>query len=422
MKLLDYIRGSRKGKEAHRIERDAMSDPLLSDALEGFDRVKEENHALRIENLQKRMAARMQEQHTQEQKLQHTQQPKLQDTRQPKHYLRNWCAVACLFAALFAGGYYLLLPEMEPYDRALTNVEFYIDSLPAMPAAPVASKRTLSKVPDAPESETKRTSAPQAIAPSAPRAQAISTPPSEVASDTSEQVVTVKYIPIKVVKEKAVKEKESVKEKDALKKPLLGASITDRIMADAKLRGKVTDANGTPLVGATIRAIGTQHGTVTNLDGLFYLPTKPKKLEVSYIGYNTVVVPPDTSQVMLIAMNEDDQALSEVVVVGYGTQKKADYVGSIAPTPPAKQPQPLIGLKAYKRYLKENLRRPTEGECQGVKGKVIIRFHVDSQGKPQELFVKKSLCPAADEEAMRLINEGSGWTAGNEIVTVTVKF
>lgn len=415
MKLLDYIRGSRKGKEAHRIERDAMSDPLLSDALEGFDRVKEENHALRIENLQKRMAARMQEQkqQTQQKKLQGMQEQKLQDARQPKHYLRNWCAVACLFAALFAGGYYLLLPEMEPYDRALTNVEFYIDSLPAMPAAPVASTRTLStlsKVSDAPESEAKRTSVPQAIAPSAPRTQAISTPPSEVAADTSDQVVTVKYIPIKVVKE------------DALKKPLLGTSITDRIMADAKLRGKVTDANGTPLVGAAIRAIGTQHGTVTNLDGLFYLPTKPKKLEVSYIGYNTVVVPADTSQMMLIAMNEDDRALSEVVVVGYGTQKKADYVGSIAPTPPAKQPQPLIGLKAYKRYLKENLRRPTEGECQGIKGKVIILFHVDSQGKPQELFVKKSLCPAADEEAMRLINEGSGWTAGNEIVTVTVKF
>lgn len=415
MKLLDYIRGSRKGQEAHRIERDAMSDPLLSDALEGFDRVKEENHALRIENLQKRMAARMQEQkqQTQQKKLQGTQEQKLQDARQPKHYLRNWCAVACLFAALFAGGYYLLLPEMEPYDRALTNVEFYIDSLPAMPAAPVASTRTLStlsKVSNAPESEAKRTSVPQSIAPLAPRTQAISTPPSEVAADTSDQVVTVKYIPIGVVKE------------DALKKPLLGASITDRIMADAKLRGKVTDANGTPLVGATIRAKGTQHGTVTNLDGLFYLPTKPKKLEVSYIGYNTVVVPADTSQMMLIAMNEDDRALSEVVVVGYGTQKKADYVGSIAPIPHSDQPQPLIGLKAYKRYLKENLRRFTEGECQGVKGKVIILFHVDSQGKPQELFVKKSLCPAADEEAMRLINEGSRWTAGNEIVTVTVKF
>ncbi len=54
MSLLDYIRGNRKGKEAHRLEKEAMRDPFLADALEGFDSV-EDDHLARLATLQKRL-------------------------------------------------------------------------------------------------------------------------------------------------------------------------------------------------------------------------------------------------------------------------------------------------------------------------------------------------------------------------------
>lgn len=91
------------------------------------------------------------------------------------------------------------------------------------------------------------------------------------------------------------------------------------------IRGKVTDENGEPLVGANICYKGTNIGTITDLNGEFSLIKMKgnEDLTINYIGYNRIDMQVDTSQTMLIAMNESDrQTLDEVVVVGYGTQKK----------------------------------------------------------------------------------------------------
>jgi Gram-negative bacterial tonB protein. len=84
-------------------------------------------------------------------------------------------------------------------------------------------------------------------------------------------------------------------------------------------------------------------------------------------------------------------------------------------------PEPVIGMKKYGEYLKNELRRPSD-ECRDVKGKVVFQFAVDPNGRPYNFVVLKSLCASADEEAIRLVKEGPDWTAGDREVEVEVNF
>ena len=96
--------------------------------------------------------------------------------------------------------------------------------------------------------------------------------------------------------------------------------------------GLVKEANGEPIIGASVFVKGTKIGTVTNTDGEFSLDVPANAtLLVSYIGFTTQEVALKGSANLNIVLKEDEaQALNEVVVVGYGTQKKATVTGAIA--------------------------------------------------------------------------------------------
>jgi hypothetical protein len=85
-------------------------------------------------------------------------------------------------------------------------------------------------------------------------------------------------------------------------------------------------------------------------------------------------------------------------------------------------PRPAVGHREYEKYLKKNLVRPSQGECSNINGQVILTFSVNGNGRPEGINILKSLCPSSDEEAIRLVKEGHGWTAGNKAVKVVVKF
>lgn len=99
-----------------------------------------------------------------------------------------------------------------------------------------------------------------------------------------------------------------------------------------KVMGLVKEANGEPIIGASVFVKGTKIGTVTNTDGEFSLDVPANgTLLVSYIGFTTQEVALKGSANLNIVLKEDEaQALNEVVVVGYGTQKKATVTGAIA--------------------------------------------------------------------------------------------
>ena len=97
------------------------------------------------------------------------------------------------------------------------------------------------------------------------------------------------------------------------------------------VKGVVTDQNGEPLIGCNVVVVGSQEGVITDLDGKFSLKVSDgaKQLKVTYIGYVDQVVTIGNSPEIRIVLKEDNNALEEVVVVGYGTQKKATLTGSI---------------------------------------------------------------------------------------------
>lgn len=96
-----------------------------------------------------------------------------------------------------------------------------------------------------------------------------------------------------------------------------------------KVTGTVTDTNGEPLIGATVIVKGQSGGTATDVDGKFSLNVKPgATLVVSYVGYETKEVKASASP-MTITLVDNESLLDEVVVVGYGVQKKSDVTGSV---------------------------------------------------------------------------------------------
>lgn len=106
-------------------------------------------------------------------------------------------------------------------------------------------------------------------------------------------------------------------------------SVTD---SEQVVTGKVMDASGLPIIGATIRLKGSKNVTATDIDGKFSIKSTVKNpiLKVSYIGYDAVETRVKGSKPVHITMQENTKALDEVVVVGYGRMKRSDVTGAIS--------------------------------------------------------------------------------------------
>lgn len=103
----------------------------------------------------------------------------------------------------------------------------------------------------------------------------------------------------------------------------------DVTQSSTVIKGRVVDASGEAIIGASIIEVGTTRGTVTDIDGNFELNVAPNaKLRVSYVGYKTanVVASPN----MKVVMQDDNAQLDELVVVGYGQQKKVNLTGAVS--------------------------------------------------------------------------------------------
>lgn len=111
---------------------------------------------------------------------------------------------------------------------------------------------------------------------------------------------------------------------------LLSFSLT--ALAQQKVTGKVKDSSGEPVIGASVVVKGNNTmGTITDFDGNFMLDAPAKSvLVISYIGYVTQEVPTAGKNSLEIVLKEDTKTLDEVVVIGYGTQRKGDVTSSVA--------------------------------------------------------------------------------------------
>lgn len=420
MKLLDYIRGLRKGKEAHRLERESMQDPFLADAMDGYSQV-EGNHEQRIEKLRMQVSAHS---------------AKNKNTR-----AITWSIAACLAIGFGISSYFLFLKKSMTDEVFIAKesvssklAEPAVPPTPAIPATPT--------VPATPQKE---------IALATAKVKTDSTPTSEITArqaDKKDMIAKIQAtsqpqqgtppvatVPVmEEVSEETAALQEVVATMDTFEsesdKKMKLAKVATILPQKNMIKGRVTDEKGEPLIGASVTYKGTNIGTITNMNGEFSLVKKDdkKRLTAEYIGYDPVEIRIDTSRTMLIAMNENKQALNEVVVVGYGAKKnkKSTTTGNVVTVKEqAKKeitPQPVIGKRSYQKYLKKNLVRPTDEKCKDIKGEVVLSFFVNGEGKPQNITVIHGLCEFADKEAIRLVKEGPKWTSGKLPARVTVRF
>lgn len=116
-----------------------------------------------------------------------------------------------------------------------------------------------------------------------------------------------------------------------MKRVLLSSAlllVSTLTFAQSKVSGTVKDANGEPLVGVSVMEVGTNNGAVTDMNGNYTLNVKPgAKLKLSYIGFTPQTVKAGSNS--QIVLQEDNTALNEVVVVGYGTMRRKDVTSSI---------------------------------------------------------------------------------------------
>ena len=137
--------------------------------------------------------------------------------------------------------------------------------------------------------------------------------------------------------------------------PAMAAVAQDQTI---KVKGQVVDDLGEPLIGASVRVKDSTVGAVTDLDGNFQLDVKPNAvLVVSYLGFNSREIAVRGRAVLEpIQLSSDNNVLEQVVVVGYGVQKKADLTGSVS----------IVNADELKKVSNSNISTMLEGKVPGV--------------------------------------------------------
>lgn len=150
-------------------------------------------------------------------------------------------------------------------------------------------------------------------------------------------------------------------------KPENNRSITISQQSGKTITGKIVDAKGEPIIGANVIIKGTTNGMISDVDGKFTLQNVPNNavVQVSYIGYLTQNIRITSQSSLNVTLIEDTQKLNEVVVVGYGTQKKSNLTGSVSSIKPSEY-----------NDLNLNVQQTIQGRVAGVdvsNNKIIIR-------------------------------------------------
>ncbi len=128
-------------------------------------------------------------------------------------------------------------------------------------------------------------------------------------------------------------------------------------LAQSLVKGTVNDEAGEPIIGASVRVLGTKAGAVTDLNGKFSVEAASNaQLEVTYVGYTTQRVPVQGKSNLTITMGEDNTTLNDVVVIGYGTQRREAVTGSVA----------NIGGEKLNQIAASNAAQALQGRVAGV--------------------------------------------------------
>lgn len=210
----------------------------------------------------------------------------------------------------------------------------------------------------------------------------------------------------------------------------LSMTQTDNIT----VKGRVVDETGAPLPGATVQQKGTTLGGITDIDGNFTLSVpSDATLLVSFIGFQSAEVATNGKTVLgTITLVSDLKELDQVVVIGYGTQRKVDLTGSVA----------IVDAEEMKKVSNSNISTMLQGKAAGVQittdgqpgADPIVRIRgIGSFGNTSPLYIVDGVPMASirdfspnDIESLQVLKDASasaiyGSRAGNGVIIITTK-
>lgn len=432
--LEDYLDGKLDAKTMNRVEREALEDPFVAEALEGLSRSPKRS-LQSISLLQKQLHERISEQHQTKKRSVITWQRlsiaaaaavmfvsvsimfwmkennrQQQMAARPKKVDVNMALADTVEAKTDSTGV-LAKAKNKPepvdvsseIDRAIAaaKTNAYASNKKIKPAGPLNRKEDLRAMRG---SAAEQVPAPLAAkqmssAIEAQMADRITIPATEKATDTNrslKEVAVTAYAPPQA---------KRVAQASTIQIP------AQNITRQSILRGRVISAaDGQAIYGAVVQVEGTPYQTVTDLKGQFNLLADSSALHnqinVSSIGYQSQAVNSKPQKPVMIRLNESQNALNEVVTVS----------GAILAA------SPVGGWEDFMAYLiKHN--RLTQNSHIGAK--VEVGFTIARNGKPKDIKVVKGLSEACDQEAVRLISEGPKWirpTKGSAYTTVLIGF
>lgn len=409
-----YIKGEMTPAERHALEKKALSDPFLADALEGAQEVKDTNFLEDVRFL-------------------HETIDKKSNEKSSESSLWTWSL------RIAAGLLLLLLATYMTWnfiDRDIANPQLSSTDKPEATSPALGSsdsarskteKNTLAlaeKFDSREKTGSGRTitTEPPAMKKAEPDGNDAKTEdlileevtkPTSAAEASSTAGVTSREIPPYPISATEAKNEEEVsgdvaKEEDRSARKSGAKKMVSPSIQQLKnaIRGRVTSAeDGSPLPGVNVVIKGTTTGTITDLSGNYVLENieNASILQYSFIGLQSKEVSVDDKSTLDVALNVDVTQLSEVVVTGYGIGKDSE----VAPT--VDLAHPTIGNRAYKKYLEESLRYPPKALDTRTEGRVTVEFFVETNGTLTDFIVVKGIGSGCDEELIRLIQEGPAW-------------
>lgn len=374
-----YLRGEMTAQEMHALEKEALRDPFLSDALEGAQNSNTDHFLFDLKELQSSVANRS-------------------GKRRPKMIsMWNWSiGIAAGLLLVAVSGIYLIGNLSDKQKALAENVETVDPS-----ALGNTSYDTI-----------------EIVMPRVRPAIASAHEPARIARVTTGSTIRR---PSEIEVEANLTDPATIQIQRNREESRSSAMLS---LNPKVIKGTVTSSeDGAVLPGVNVVVKGTNIGTITDAEGKYEITLNQpgQKLEFSFIGVKTIEAETRNKSNVNVTLTPDYESLSEVVVTGKEIKQEDNKTFNLA--------EPQGGKDAYTKYLQQKLVYPEQALKNQVEGRVTIQFTVDNNGNLSNFKVLSSLGFGCDDEAIRLVREGPAWSpskkndkAVTEEVKVGLKF
>lgn len=421
-----YHSGEMSPQEEHALEKKALSDPFLAEALEGAGLVSPLEFSEDLKDLTSKIGKRTQEQDDLQvaaSAVKYASEVGSMNPSESKNKTHSqwfWPLRIAASIALIALVYFAITPLFENEKQlALQYTTEEKQQIDSIPEASIKKSDELIAKPEAKTSE-KSSSKPEKVTESIKPTEADLVSPSGAAApalaDSGEQEkekISEDQLADVIAESQNVAEAKQPESKKEAAQVARSKSIASGFKSDQIIiQGNVISAeDGTPLPGVNIVVKGTTAGTVTNMKGNYQLTSDSPNptLVYSFIGMQTQEVKAKDQSEVIVKLQPDVSQLSEVVVTGYSPMKNDANLD-----PVIKLAEPMGGRRAFDKYLKNSLQYPQQALDNQIKGRVTLQFTVRTDGSLDEFSILKGLGYGCDEEVIRLVKEGPKWSPTTE--------